>query len=220
MEKKLLAIENARIALVRVALLFFASLLWLVAWRYYPHIAVEHGPMENFQAACILAGMFVLAWTAWRTPDAAGRILYAGVILLYLTFLLVEFDTRPLQNKWLTILFNGVVRNTALVILWVAGFFWFLRHVRAVFEFFARWIRAPAGITLVISGGYWLLAGAIDKVHPFTTGNANLMAEEFLEVNAAFLMLLVAIDCRERRPTSESAAGLAETLQKNSEKVR
>jgi hypothetical protein len=187
-------VPPVRTVLCIAALLALFSAAWLWVGGNRPSIAVEHGPMENFQAACLAIGFLFLVALFTRTPFRPLRVLYGSIGLLYATFLLLEFDTRefnwPIANMFL----NGPVRNTWLGLLWFIVFALFVANARPVIACFLQWLVARSALLLFCAGLFWIGGAVIDKLAPFNLRSRNLLAEELLETNAAALMLASAIE--------------------------
>ncbi len=168
---------------------FCFSLFWLYLGNQFPLIYRENGPMENFQAACLFLSLLFLWFCIWTANRPAQRILFCGLMLLYLNMLVRELDFRsfdlPRLNFWL----RGSVRNVWLSFCWAAGLILFLRNARPVWNEFLGWLRQPASAWLLLAGSGWIIGGAIDQLKPFTGSPRNLMAEELVETNAAMAML-------------------------------
>jgi hypothetical protein len=176
-----------------VGLVVFSALwLWLSTTPAGANIFVEHGPMENFQAICIGLG-FLLYLGQIRSSQPPHRLLVAALAVFYLTFVVVEFDTRELGWRTAAVVLNGPVRNIWLVALWAAICVWALRHRRIVLPTGWRWLGSPSGLLLMGSGVFWIVAGAVDKLKLFSPPARNLLVEELLETNAALLMVVAAI---------------------------
>ena len=184
------------------------TLLWLVLWRQDPQLFRENGPMENAQAGCLFIGMALLAGASWKSKRASQRILFGGLMLLYLTMLVRELDFRNLNAPRLHFWLHGRVRDVVLGFCWFAGLMLFLRNARPVWREFIDWLYRPAGAWLLLAGAGWFLGGLFDQFKPLEGKQANLMAEELLEINAGVAMLAGAIATykgREQPLPAESA---------------
>ena len=190
---------------VAVGLLLAAqSAGWFVWWSYDSRISLENGPMETFQAMTVLAGTCMLSWRALRDETVAGRILFEGLALFYATFVLSEIDTRPLGSPIMELVFDGLVRNLLLGVLWTAAVIVFLRHRTAVWRLFYQWIMTRTGRYLIAAGCFWLVSGTIDKLKLFP--GTHHFHEELPETCAAILMFLAAkaLPNFKSHPSSES----------------
>lgn len=183
---------KARLLLLGLIVISFVSWFWLE--RLDPRIFREHGPMENFQVGCLAVGIFFLLRAARRASSSPPRRLFlGGIILLYGTFLLLEFDVREFHIPWLTLLLNGTVRNVWVGSLWLFGLIAFLRRARSTWAEFVAWVRTSAGALLLIAGCFWASGWLVDHLKLFASVDGNLMLEELMEANAAPLMLISAI---------------------------
>lgn len=161
-------------------------------------VEMENGPLENLQALFLFAGGMLYLLNSRR---AAGgeRILYAGIALLYLTFLVLEVDLRKFPLPGINRFFNGAIRDAWLGGLWVLGLLWFLRHRTAAWQTFRTWCRTPDAQCLFISGALWTASMAVDKLKPHALQPLSLFVEELVETNATWLMLVSAVLTWRRR---------------------
>jgi hypothetical protein len=171
-------------------LLAFQSALWFVWWSYDTQVSRENGPMETFQALTVLAGVCLLSWKALRDETVAGRVFSGGLALFYATFVVGEIDTRAVGSHILELMFDGLIRDLVLAVLWLGALIAFLRHRTAVWRFFCHWIQTPAGRYLIAAGFFWLVSGTIDKLGLFP--GTNHFYEELPETSAVILMVLSA----------------------------
>ena len=172
------------------------------ARKYDPEISRENGPMENFQAICLLLGILLLSWTACRTGPGGRRTLAGGLALFYATFLVLEVDVRDWEVRWLTFIFSGWLRNSWLGGAWLVAGFLAWRNLAATWAAFRSWFATFAAALLLVSGCCWVIASLVDKSF---LGQKSLFKEELFEVAAAWLMFQsAAIGLREgdgsRRP--------------------
>jgi hypothetical protein len=179
--------------ILTIVLLGVCTLLWLWAAAVHPRIYVEHGPMENFQVACLVVGCALLAWRARAATQPQERVMFIGLALFYMTFAIREFDTRPFNWPVVTTLLNGMVRNVWLGTLWLVVGYFAYRHRTGVFALGRKWLGTPAGRLLLLAGVLWLLGAVVDKADPFGSKARDMLAEELLEVNATLLMGVSAI---------------------------
>ena len=208
-----------RFAFILLAgLLLLFTLLWLSAAAVHPRIYVEHGPMENFQAVCLLVGCAVFAWRtrAARQPDE--RVLLGALALFYATFFVREFDTRQFGRPLVDAIMSGTGRNLWLGAGWVVVAYFAFRYRRSLFEVTRKWLRSPAGRLLLLAGVFWVVAAAVDKMDPFGSKPRDMLTEELLEANAALIMALAAVvDVKYARSAScEAAAGVDQAPARNS----
>jgi hypothetical protein len=175
-----------------VLAIFSALWLWLSTTTAGANIFVEHGPMENFQAICIALGFLIYLRQIPSSPPAQ-RLLICALALFYLTFVVVEFDTRELGWRTAALVLNGAVRNAWLAALWILLCLWGLRRRRTLVPTGWRWFWSPSGWLLMASGVFWIVAGSVDKLKVFSPPARNLLVEELLETNAALLMLVAAV---------------------------
>ncbi|MFN7141731.1 MAG: hypothetical protein ACK4UN_20610 [Limisphaerales bacterium] len=176
------------------ALVFVAVVLplaWLSLWRTDPVIYREHGPMEMFQVAALVVGLFLSYINTKISPRIGDKVVYLGLGLLFLTFILLEFDTRSFNSPLLIRLTNGKIRNLWLGFLWGGVAILAIWRLRNVLEAGWKWLRSRPGTFMMISGVFWVAGWAVDKWKPSNAGVA-LMTEELLEVNAAYFMLISA----------------------------
>jgi hypothetical protein len=170
-------------------LIVLLSGLSILLYQRDPTLARENGPMENFQVVCLVLGLCVLGAAIGTLRERTGRIVLFGISLLYLTLFVHELETRKFQSRLLVALTNGRIRDLWTGALWVWGAALFLRDRVAVWQWFRRWIRSPAGYLLCAAGICWLASGAVDK-SLFVI--KTFFLEEIFEVNAAALMLFSA----------------------------
>ncbi len=163
------------------------TVLFLYLRQQYSDIARENGPMENFQAACILAGLILLIICMRLGRSKAEKILVAGIALLYATLLVLEVDLRRVDVGFLNLIWNGPIRDAWLGALWLAALWMFLRNREEVWRVFTAWIRRPSGMVMIAGGACWILSGIVDKGLAL---DKTLFLEEIIEVNAAWLMLI------------------------------
>lgn len=149
-------------------------------------LAQENGPLENFQAICMALGLVFFAITIRQAGRVGVRVMCGGLALFYATIVLLEVDLRDTDLTALNRLTNGPIRDVGLLLCWLTGGWFFLRHRRETWRTFASWLRQPAGVLLMLSGIFWVAASVTDKAW---LGPRNLFVEEWLEVGAAFLML-------------------------------
>ncbi len=183
------------------SLLLFAgaavqSFLWLLLLRFQPTIFREHGPMENFQVACLLSAAILWGISLNRIANSGSRILVWAIILLHFNFFFLEFDVRPFDVWWLTFLFKGIFRNSVLALSWLCILLAFARHAKSTWNVFLQWIATRSGKVMMIAGIFWALGFLVDKSKPFPMADHSYMAEELLETNATFLMVISAISFR------------------------
>jgi hypothetical protein len=162
--------------------------------------------MENLQAACVFAGMLLLAKRIWTARDSAQRVLFCGLTLLYLTLLIRELDLREFDLPLLNTFLRGRGRNIWLGLCWLGALVLFLRQARPVWKVFVGWLSQPGGALLLLAGGGWILGGLVDQLKPFASKAQNLLIEELIESNAAITMLACAIWAGIKRNGSAPAA--------------
>ncbi|MGZ8901397.1 MAG: hypothetical protein ACXW3Z_15005, partial [Limisphaerales bacterium] len=172
------------------------SFCWLALLDTNPGIFDEHGPMENFQIACLFFAAIWWASFLRHNAEAGSRVLILTVILLHCNFFALEFDVRPFNVWWLTFLFKGIIRNSVLAISWLYVIILFCRCVRSARSVFLQWIATRSGKVMMLAGLLWVLGFIVDKSKPFALEDHSYMAEELLETNATFLMVVSAISFR------------------------
>lgn len=167
---------------------------WFWLQQHDPQIFREHGPMENFQAASLLVGiLFLLRVVHSSRSSPSRRVFLGGLILLYSTLILLEFDVRHFHISWLSWLLSGTVRNAWVGGVWLGAFVLFLRHRRGAWAEFLAWLSTPAAALLLLAGVFWASGWLVDQLKFFPALQQNMMAEELMEANAAPLMLASAI---------------------------
>jgi hypothetical protein len=213
--------EVARLA-VALAGLLILSVLWLLLSHLNHNIAREHGPMENLQAAFLFAAFLVLMHRAARPgrtsyhesltqpsypPNLGTRILYTAMAAGYFTFLALEFDVRPLESKWLTLIFNGPIRNAWMLIAWAIIAVFAFRNLPQVLAAFHAWRRTSSAVLLASSALFWA-AGAVAEKWFSKLNPSHYFMEEFMESHATWLMLLAAIFLKSSQPLSSTIQSL------------
>ena len=158
------------------------------AWEF----AREHGPMENLQAAFLLVAVVVLVCQVQNEKASATRILRALMAWGYFIFLLREYDVRPFEVKWLTVLLSGVVRNTWVALGSLLLAVWAFRELRGVIAAARSWLTTFPATLLAASAVFWVLGAVMESFG--SLGEATSMfLEELMETNGAWLMLLAAM---------------------------
>jgi hypothetical protein len=165
---------------------------FLVASRGGYQIAREHGPMENIQAGFLLGALLLLGWQAWREKTAGVRIMRAMMAWGYFAFLILEFDVRPFEVKWLNVLLNGAPRNLLLILGSVTIASWAARHLSGVVAGFATWLSTFSATLLVVSAALWFTGAIIEHWGSLPKPTATFF-EELLETNATWLMMLATV---------------------------
>lgn len=148
--------------------------------------------MEMFQVAALLVGLFLSGVGVKAAADKDSRILSMGMGLLFLTFILLEFDTRSFDAPLLVTWTNGLPRNVWLGALWIGLGWMILRHLRGVAEAGWGWFRSPPGKLMFIAACFWIAGWVMDKFKISNKADA-LMFEELMEVDATYFMLLAAV---------------------------
>lgn len=155
-------------------------------------IAREHGPMENIQAGFLLGALLLLGFQAWRERAAEVRIMRGMMAWGYFAFLLLEFDVRPFEIKWLNVLLNGAPRNILLVLGTVAMAVWVARNISAAVAGFLSWLSTFSATLLVVAAVLWF-AGTIVEHWAALPRETTTFLEELLETNATWLMLATVV---------------------------
>lgn len=184
----------------------FWVVLPMIVWNtFFPalfssgwHPEEENGLMENLQALLLLGGAILFFWNSFKS-QSGERMLYAGVGLLHLTFLVLEVDLRAYDLPALNRIFNGRIRDAWLGGIWLLAVWWCWSNRIPTWQAFTRWLRTPAGLFLIIAGGFWVISGVVDKLDPIQPHELNLFVEEQTEVNATWLMLVSAAWTRQLR---------------------
>jgi hypothetical protein len=180
--------------------IFALTVSLLVAGQGATGIAREHGPMENIQAGLLLGALLALGWQAWRERSTELRIMRAVMAWGYFVFLVLEFDVRPFQVKWLDVLLNGAPRNVLLLLGSVALLGWARGNIPGVVAAFVSWLSSFSAMLLVAAAIFWVTGAIIEHWAPMPKSTATFF-EELMETNAAWLMML-AVVMRPRRGTA------------------
>lgn len=158
--------------------------------------------MENIQALCLLGGGVILWARARASGDVAAKYGLELASLGFITMFLLEYDVRPFGIAPLTWLLNGAIRNIWLAAIWVYCIARAARNWPQVFEQRKIWFRSLAAPLLGLSALFWLGGAVVDRLKPYS-GSENMFAEEFLETQAALLMLWGAAELiLDSRPTT------------------
>jgi hypothetical protein len=152
----------------------------------------ENGPMDNLQTLFTLTGA-ILFFLAARHSEIGFKVLATGLALLFLSLAVRELDVRPFMIPWLTAIMKGTGRNIWLGALWVAAAIWFCRHWVATLRAFQIWLRAPAGCIFLSAIAMLVLANITEKSGFFASETTTMFAEELIELNGQWLLLLSAI---------------------------
>lgn len=173
-----------------------AFIIW---YQYDPTIARENGPMENFEAGCLTAGVLILLLRLRKLNSRSERILCAGFTVFYGTFLVLEVDVRDTEWRTLIKLMNGRIRDLWLGSLWLAVLVLFVRDARGIWPLFVQWLSSSSGKVMLCAGALWLASAGVDKALIIPK---DLFVEEVFEVPATALMLFSAFlqnrGCAER----------------------
>lgn len=176
---------------VAAFLISILSVFACLLWKQYDHdLARENGPMENIEAACLMAGMLVLVWHARRFQLRPQRIVAAGFALLFGTFLVLEVDVRESDLRPLIIALNGRIRDLWLGSLWLGALLLFWRDKWSIWRLCLQWLRTSAGLLMLCAGALWIASAGVDKA---LIVDKDLFLEELLEVPATILMLASAL---------------------------
>jgi len=167
---------------------------FLVASQGAYQIAREHGPMENIQAGLLLVALLSLGWQVWRERIAEIKVMRAAMAWGFFIFLILEFDVRPFEVKWLNVLLNGAPRNILLVLGTVTLALWVARNISAAVAGFLSWLSTFSATLLVVAAVLWF-AGAIIEHWATVPKETATFFEELLETNAAWLMMLATVVC-------------------------
>lgn len=170
--------------------LLVQTLLWSWGWLRFPLLSEENGAMENYQAILLFLGIIPCLWAAVRAKELAQRILCGSLALHFVSFIVLEVDTRQLDAPLFNKLFNGRIRDLWLGSLWLIAGMVFLRHRLPTWRRFMQWLSSQAGRYMLAAGVLWLISGLCDKLGLFPESHHFL--EELLEVNACVLMLISA----------------------------
>lgn len=171
----------------------FFPMVWLWLWLEDSTIFREHGPMENAQVVLVAMGLVAVLWRMSGAGSTVERWMLAAMGLLYLTFVLLECDTRGLDWELLRRLTNGVWRNLWLGGLWIFCSWKLFAQRVEVFSTGTQWLRGKPGFFLIASGCFWVEGWIFDKSHLFQIGGSGLMLEEMMEGNASLFMFIAAI---------------------------
>jgi hypothetical protein len=177
-----------------VILLFLWAAIWTAAAAIFPDISREHGPMEAFQASTLAAGCLLLASISIsKNYPRPTRIVAAGLSLFFLTFFLLEFDTRYFNSPLLRRLTNGGVRNAWLGSLVLIYAIQVIRSFNTFLPALTDWLSHRTGMIFVASGFFWVAGFIVDKFNRFDDKTIALLLEELMETEAALLMGICAI---------------------------
>lgn len=171
-----------------VAVVLASTGCWALLYRFNKEIFRENGPMENFQAALMVLAAFIFMVTAFGQRDRGKQVLYCGLLLLSVTFFIMEVDVRRSGNVAVIFWLRGFVRDLWLSAVWGLAAILFLMERRATWSAFLGWLFTRAGVLMMLSGGFWVLAGCVDKLAGAILGPFKLMVEETVEVNAALFL--------------------------------
>ena len=184
-------------ALISILLLFagalLQTLLWIALLNLDKKIFREHGPMENFQVACLFVAGIIWAISLKRIANPGARVLVYAIIFLHVNFFASEYDVRPFGIDWLTFLLKGTFRNSVLAAGWLFIFLLFASRARPTWDAFVNWLATRSAKVMMIAGVFWVLGWIVDKSKPFPSPDQSFMAEELLETNATFFMVVAAI---------------------------
>lgn len=174
-------------------LLMLNLLVWLAAGWNDPLISAENGWLESFQAISLSAGAVIFAAAVYRAENGYSRLLYAGLTLFYVNFLLREINVRNLPlPTWAIYFLGGAGRNWALAILWAILFVLFLFRRREMTRLIFSWLRTAPGVFLISAGAFYLAGLPFDKKIFGLSVERHELFEEILEAQAALLMLIAA----------------------------
>jgi hypothetical protein len=176
---------KTRLLITAVAIVIF-TVAWFICQRdHKAHL--EHGALENIQAAALVSAAIILALAAAKT-SGSRRVFVLGLSLFCFVFLMLEFDTRAFNSPLLRRLTNGTPRNLWLGTVVALYAFAFWRRRFEMPPLFVRWLSDRAGLLMLIAGGFWI-AGAIFEHGPiFSDPETKLILEEVIEVDAALFM--------------------------------
>jgi hypothetical protein len=135
--------------------------------------------------------------------DVAGRVLFGGVALLHFTILLLELELREFNLPAVNFIINGRFRDIWVGVLWVVALVCFLKRRIAVWTMFRCWLRSPGARLLVAAGVLWVVSGVVDKANLIEPHLLNEFAEEVVEINATWLMLVAAVWNRRPLPLAD-----------------
>ena len=181
------------VAILAVALVIL-SVAWISLAGRVPEIAREHGPMENLQTGCLLAGIVLLIASARAANETTARLIGLGAALFYFTLLLLEFDVRPFKIPFLTLLLNGAVRNAFVGVLWLWLLHALFKHRTRALPAIRGWLASPPGVLLMAAGFFWVAGRGAEELHLFSGKHLNIFAEELMENHAAIIMLVAACE--------------------------
>ncbi len=186
--------DNFPISILVSAIVFVASAaIWTPAWFYWSDIADENNIMENAQAGCLLFGFLTLLIIIYQEQGKSFRILFFGVALLYMTFLLRELELHSVgAYDGLLLITNPPVRNYWVSALWILAAIIFICNIKKTWSAFLIWLKSVAGHLMLWAGLFYALADIYDKDLLDIDPTISVFLEEFLESNAAVLMLLSA----------------------------
>lgn len=165
---------------------------FLLGVQGYPGIGREHGPMENFQAICLLLAALIFYICQRRVLTRGGSRLLWSLALFCATVLLLEFDTRHFGWPLLTYVTNGWIRDVWLALLWLFMSWVVLRRWSSVWSSFQVWIVNSSGRLMLVAGFFWGFSLWVEGAE-WANMSGKYFLEELMEVNGVLLMLGAAL---------------------------
>ena len=168
----------------------------------------ENGPMENVQVVFTFTGA-ILLFRASRQSEIGFRVLTRGLALLFFSLTVREIDVRSMMIPWLTTLMNGRGKIIWMGALWLVAGIWFCRHCGPALRACQIALRHPGGRIFLAGIATLVLANIVEKSGLFGSETTSMFAEELIELNGQWLMLLSAwltyADQRQKRVETPSA---------------
>lgn len=183
-----------KLGLIAILVISVNTTVWSLIWPYSPKISWENHIIENLQIVFLFIGSSIFFISSYRSSDVGIRVLFLGLGLFNLTFLLRELELDQFKNlfKPLVVL-NAPIRNYWLTVAWLFSGLIFLRTARDTLKAFFDWIKSMSGRLMVIGGLFYLLADLFDKNVFGLSFEKSKFYEESLEINATTFMIICAV---------------------------
>jgi len=180
-------------AAAMLILVLLHTALWCVACHVYHLTADENGFMETTQTL-LLALASLLYLSAASVSMNQERLLFSGLALLSVSFLLREVDVRGLNlNPVVASMVNGLGRNLMLGSMWLGFLLACALNVRRLPTIFLAWVKSPAGHAILLAGLFLVLGKPFDENVFAISESTAQFCEELFEANGYLLLLLSAI---------------------------
>lgn len=180
-------------AAAMLILVLLHTALWCVACHVYHLTADENGFMETTQTL-LLALTSLLYLSAAVVSISLERLLFSGLALLGVSFLLREVDVRGFNlNPVVASMVNGLGRNLMLGLMWLAFLLVCALNVRRLSTVFLTWVKSPAGHAILLAGLLLFLSCPFDEKAFAIPRSVAQLCEELFESNAYLLLFLSSI---------------------------